>query len=126
MDFHLGELVPALALRLAVVALFGLSVMDLLLFEIVFQTFNLFEHSNIGLAPRFERIWHSVFVGPAMHRRHHSVDPRHLNSNYGTIFSVWDRWLGTDKGLAFEPAMRFGLTGHGDLPLAMMIRLPFS
>jgi len=35
------------------------------------------------------------FVPPAMHRIHHSVVIKERNSNYGVIFSLWDRFLGT-------------------------------
>jgi sterol desaturase/sphingolipid hydroxylase (fatty acid hydroxylase superfamily) len=30
-----------------------------------------------------------------MHRIHHSVVIRERNTNYGTIFSIWDRVFGT-------------------------------
>jgi len=45
-----------------------------------------------------DRLWAGLqvlFVPPSMHRIHHSVVIRERNTNYGTIFSVWDRMLGT-------------------------------
>lgn len=51
-----------------------------------------FQHSNIrwSLGPlRY------VFVTPQSHRIHHSTDPRHWDSNYSNIFSLWDRLFGT-------------------------------
>lgn len=36
-----------------------------------------------------------VFVSPAMHRWHHAADPRYFQTNFATVFSVFDRAFGT-------------------------------
>ena len=36
-----------------------------------------------------------VLVTPQSHRIHHSADPAHHDTNFGTIFSIWDRLFGT-------------------------------
>ncbi len=36
-----------------------------------------------------------VFVSPAMHRWHHSADSRFFETNFATVFSVFDRAFGT-------------------------------
>ena len=36
-----------------------------------------------------------LFVSPRFHAVHHSADPRHFNSNYSKILSVWDFLFGT-------------------------------
>jgi sterol desaturase/sphingolipid hydroxylase (fatty acid hydroxylase superfamily) len=36
-----------------------------------------------------------IFVSPQSHRVHHSVEERHRDRNFGVIFSIWDRLLGT-------------------------------
>lgn len=36
-----------------------------------------------------------VFVSPAMHRWHHATDPKAFNTNYATVFSLWDQMFGT-------------------------------
>jgi sterol desaturase/sphingolipid hydroxylase (fatty acid hydroxylase superfamily) len=51
-----------------------------------------FIHTNIrtNLGPlRF------VFVSPQAHRVHHSIEPRHYDTNFGTVFSWWDYLFGT-------------------------------
>jgi sterol desaturase/sphingolipid hydroxylase (fatty acid hydroxylase superfamily) len=50
-------------------------------------------HSNLKLpyAQHLERI----FVTPRFHFVHHSAIARFANSNYGFVFSVWDRLFGT-------------------------------
>lgn len=37
----------------------------------------------------------AVFVSPAMHRWHHSADYRFFNTNFATVFSIFDRVFGT-------------------------------
>ncbi len=36
-----------------------------------------------------------IFVSPAMHRWHHATDPKAFNTNYATVFSLFDRAFGT-------------------------------
>lgn len=36
-----------------------------------------------------------VFVSPQAHRVHHSVESRHYDTNFGTVFSWWDYLFGT-------------------------------
>jgi sterol desaturase/sphingolipid hydroxylase (fatty acid hydroxylase superfamily) len=36
-----------------------------------------------------------IFVSPRFHAVHHSADPRHFNSNYSKILSIWDFLFGT-------------------------------
>jgi sterol desaturase/sphingolipid hydroxylase (fatty acid hydroxylase superfamily) len=50
-------------------------------------------HTNLRLP--WERQLERLFVTPRFHFIHHSADPRFGNSNYGFIFSFWDRLFGT-------------------------------
>jgi sterol desaturase/sphingolipid hydroxylase (fatty acid hydroxylase superfamily) len=77
-----------------------------------------FYHGNIrtNLGPlRF------VLVTPQSHRIHHSIEPRHRDMNFGSIFSIWDQLLGTqyrgydeypDTGIEDEA---FPLEARGDV-----------
>ena len=53
------------------------------------------QHGNIRLPNRVERWLQPVLVTSDMHRIHHSVVYDQANSNYGAVFSVWDRLFGT-------------------------------
>ena len=54
-----------------------------------------FSHSNIKLPKKVDK-WLSYFlVSPNMHKVHHHYKMPYTDSNYGNIFSVWDRLLGT-------------------------------
>lgn len=51
-----------------------------------------------------------IFVSPRFHAVHHSADPRHFNSNYAKIFSLWDFLFGTGI-YAKEFPERLGVDG---------------
>ena len=56
---------------------------------------QLFQHANLRLPAAVEAALGRVVMTPGLHRAHHSVLPQHYNMNFGTVLSVWDRWLGT-------------------------------
>jgi sterol desaturase/sphingolipid hydroxylase (fatty acid hydroxylase superfamily) len=125
--FHAGELLLSLPLKLVAVLALGASLFGLLLFEAAFGLFNMFVHGNIRVAPRWESRLSSLFILPAVHRLHHSVRPEQHGRNFGTVFSVWDRWLGTWAGGRSADSVTTGLpdlVGNGHLSLWRCLVLP--
>jgi sterol desaturase/sphingolipid hydroxylase (fatty acid hydroxylase superfamily) len=114
--FHPGELLLSLPLRLAAVALLGASPAGVVAFEVVFTIANLIEHGDIDLPLAVERRIGRVCVTPALHRRHHSRRRSELNSNFGTIFAVWDRLLGTYGDSSSAARVDTGLAELSDTP----------
>jgi sterol desaturase/sphingolipid hydroxylase (fatty acid hydroxylase superfamily) len=47
-------------------------------------------------------------VSPNMHKIHHHVERPQTDSNYGNIFSIWDRLFGTFNATPIE-LIRYGL-----------------
>jgi sterol desaturase/sphingolipid hydroxylase (fatty acid hydroxylase superfamily) len=43
----------------------------------------------------FPKFLQGVLYSPALHLIHHSGNPRHYDTNYGFLFSFWDRLFGT-------------------------------
>ncbi|MBM1106175.1 sterol desaturase family protein [Aurantibacter crassamenti] len=54
-----------------------------------------FGHANISLPKKVDEILSWVIVSPDMHKVHHHNMLPYTDSNYGNIFSIWDRLLGT-------------------------------
>jgi sterol desaturase/sphingolipid hydroxylase (fatty acid hydroxylase superfamily) len=107
--FHPGELLLALPVRLAAVVLLGVPPEGVLVFELVFGTANLLEHGNFDLPRRLEPVVQRVFITPALHRGHHTSEWRELDTNFGTVLSLWDRWAGTWRPGAAERSIVTGL-----------------
>lgn len=106
--FHLMEMALSALFRLGVIASLGLSLAGIVAFEIVFGLLNQLEHANVSLG-RWDAPLRRVFVTPDMHRVHHSQVKAHTNSNYGTIFSFWDRLFGTYQEVRDQRALLIGL-----------------
>lgn len=77
-------------------------------------------HSHVWLS--YGRRVEGWLLSPAQHQIHHSANPAHFNSNYGTTLAVWDRLAGSLYRTTARPeALRFGLgpddalTGRGAL-----------
>jgi len=123
--FHPGELLLALPVRLFAVVVLGVPVAAIIVFEVVFAFANFWDHGNIGLPSRLEQALGQVIITPALHRRHHSVQARSLDSNYGTIFSLWDRLLGTFGDNRSSVRIETGLPGlQGSLGTLGVLALP--
>jgi sterol desaturase/sphingolipid hydroxylase (fatty acid hydroxylase superfamily) len=109
--FHFGELLLGLPLRLFAVAILGISIPGVIVFELIFAFANFFEHGDIDLPLDLEKRLAFFLITPALHRRHHSREAHLLNSNYGTIFSFWDRAFRSFGSSGSEVQIRIGLPG---------------
>jgi sterol desaturase/sphingolipid hydroxylase (fatty acid hydroxylase superfamily) len=114
--FHPGELLLSVPIRLAAVVALGTPAAAVLAFEVVFAFANLVEHGDINL--RGERALARVLVTPALHRRHHTRQGPERDTNFGTIFSGWDRLFGTYT--PSDPVVRV------DTGLPGLVRVTFS
>jgi len=98
-----------------VVAL-GASQAAVVAFEILFAIANLVEHGDINLPPSIERVVGAVCVTPALHRLHHSREWAELQTNFGTVFVVWDRLLGSYRANSSAATVETGLPGAATEP----------
>jgi len=93
--FHIGEVLISTLIKAASIAALGISWMGLLIFELVLQAATQFQHSNLRLPEPVDKGVRYLVVTPHMHWIHHSFRPREHNTNFGTIFTAWDRLFGT-------------------------------
>lgn len=79
-------------------------------------TSSLIQHVNIGRPGRLDQALQAMLVTPGMHQVHHSSDQRDFNTNYGTIFSLWDRVFQTYRPSPARgrDAMNFGVDPFTD------------
>jgi sterol desaturase/sphingolipid hydroxylase (fatty acid hydroxylase superfamily) len=96
------------------VFLFGSSVDLISIYGVNFVLFifNLtganLRHSHIQL--RYGAILERVFISPAQHQIHHSIDPNHHNRNFGAALAVWD-WMAGSLCVAHKNLkLEFGLS----------------
>lgn len=127
--FHLGEMMASAMARVPVIALVGLKLEHIALFELVMFVSVLLQHANISLSPTLDRLLRSVLVTPFMHKVHHSNEMIETNSNYCSLFSWCDRIFGTYRGKEDYHAIEFGLrefTEAKDQRLGALITNPLE
>jgi len=110
--FHIGELAISAIIKIALIFLLGASLTGVVIFESALVLCAQFHHSSLKVPGWFERIFWILFVPPSMHRIHHSVIIKERDTNYGTIFSIWDRWLGTLLRGVDQTRIRIGVGAY--------------
>jgi sterol desaturase/sphingolipid hydroxylase (fatty acid hydroxylase superfamily) len=111
--FHPVEILVSMAIKLAAVAALGPPALAVLIFEVLLNATSLFNHGNVRLPERVERVLRWFVVTPDMHRVHHSILRQETDSNFGFNLPWWDRLMGTYRA---QPA-----AGHQ----GMTIGLPY-
>jgi sterol desaturase/sphingolipid hydroxylase (fatty acid hydroxylase superfamily) len=89
--FHFGEITLSSAFSVVQVSSIGISPWAFAIYQVAFQAEVLFHHSNLRMPIGFERLLSKIIVTPRMHGIHHSQVRRENNSNFGTVFTWWDR-----------------------------------
>jgi len=91
--FHVFDLLIEIVYKCLFVVIIGVNAYLVLSIEIIELFFILFHHANIRV-PNEEAI-SNVLITPSLHRTHHSRKRSEHDSNYGIVFSLWDRLFGT-------------------------------
>ena len=128
--FHPLEVVLTHGAYLGVIALLAPPPLAVLCVTFLTMAQDLLEHGNIAIPERFDRALRLILVTPDMHRIHHSDVPSEQNTNFGTIFSWWDRMFGTYASFPSSPhrTMSLGLRtipDGGTLGLTAILGMPF-
>ncbi len=129
--FHPIEILLSMLIKIGVVIAIGAPMEAVLLFEIVLNGMAMFNHANIHLPAKLDRLLRLFIVTPDMHRVHHSEEKHETNSNYGFNLSVWDRLFGTytPQPELGHTGMRIGLTQFHSAnthTLRWMLSAPFT
>ena len=128
--FHPAEILLSTLLKMAGILILAPHVAAIVLYEILLSSAAIFTHGNIRLPAKLEKITRMLFVTPDMHRIHHSVHPQETDSNYGNLFSCWDRIFRTYTGNPRDgqQKMQIGLAYYRDeehQKIQSLLLLPF-
>ena len=127
--FHLGEILFSSLLRVPLLALSGIQLWQVVLYEAVLFAVVQFQHANVALPRPLDEALRVFIVTPAMHKIHHSRVPRETDSNYASLFSFWDRIFGTFVWREDQAAIQLGLDEFDQLKhqtLAGMLKTPLN
>ena len=127
--FHIGELFISAIIKISLIFFLGAELIGVIIFESLLVFSAQFHHSSLRVPRWAESILWVLFVPPSMHRIHHSVVIKERNTNYGTIFSLWDRWLGTLLKGIDQAKIRIGVGAYPKpekLKLGRLLIMPFT
>ena len=86
----------------------GAPMYSVMIYQTLVVLSTAFTHANISLPRVLDKALSFILVSPNMHKVHHHWKQPFTDSNYGAVFSFWDRLLGTFKKL--DPKdIRYGL-----------------
>nr|WP_299032804.1 sterol desaturase family protein [uncultured Tenacibaculum sp.] len=92
---HPIESVIRFTFTLLGVFLVGTPIGIIMLYQSMSLVFTQLTHANIKMPKKIDKVLSYVIVSPDMHKVHHHNLLPYTDSNYGNIFSIWDRLLGT-------------------------------
>jgi sterol desaturase/sphingolipid hydroxylase (fatty acid hydroxylase superfamily) len=99
-----------------------------MLYQSLSAVLSQFNHANLRLPLWLDNAISWIIVSPNMHKVHHHYMQPQTDSNYGNIFSIWDRLFGTFNYTPIEQ-IRFGLDVLDDATdeqLKYQLKIPFD
>jgi len=128
---HPIEFLVHLPTRLTAIAIFGISPVTLMLYEVFDAGMNVFTHANVRLPAWIDRVLRILIITPDVHRVHHSSYHWETDSNYGATLSIWDHLFRTYRTREVDElgAMEIGLQEVQDKranSLIWLLALPFT
>ena len=125
--FHPLSFILSMVIKITIVLLLGPPAVAVLLSEVLLNAISMFNHGNIYLPEKVDRIARLFVVTPDVHRVHHSTLPDESNSNFGFNFPWWDRLFGSYRAQPRKghQAMDIGVQGftgekYQRLPLLLL------
>ncbi|MFH6935117.1 sterol desaturase family protein [Flavobacterium sp. FlaQc-30] len=126
---HPGESIIRFVFTTLGVLVVGSPMWMVFLYQTLSVIATQFNHANISLPNKLDVFLSYFLVSPNMHKVHHHYVLPYTDSNYGNIFSVWDRLFGTFTTLPKEELI-YGVDTHM-LPeennqLRNLLKIPFQ
>jgi sterol desaturase/sphingolipid hydroxylase (fatty acid hydroxylase superfamily) len=125
---HPGDFLIRELFSLGVVLVLGAPIAFYLFYRFLTIFFTYFTHANIDLPLWLDKSLSLVFVTPHMHKFHHHFERPWTDTNFGNVFSIWDRLFGT---FVYDDPRKivYGLDvldPATDEDLAYQLRMPFD
>jgi sterol desaturase/sphingolipid hydroxylase (fatty acid hydroxylase superfamily) len=125
---HPGESLIRYAFLAVGAALLGASPAVFAVYRAAAALNGLLEHANLRVPQRLDGLLSLLFSTPNLHKVHHSRVPRQTDTNYGNLFSLFDRLFGTFTPSRYGREIAYGLDGLDDPAIqttAGLLALPF-
>lgn len=126
---HPGESIIRFIFTTLGVLIIGSPMWMVFLYQTLSVVSTQFTHANITLPDKVDYFLSYFIVSPNMHKIHHHYTLPYTDSNYGNIFSLWDRIFGTFMTLPKEKII-YGIDTHMNPKehnnLKNLLQIPFQ
>ena len=126
---HPGESLIRFICTILAVLIAGAPMWLVFLYQSLSVVFSQFNHANIQLPKKLDTFISYFIVSPDMHKVHHHYVLPYTDTNYGNIFSIWDRLFGTFSTLSNDKIV-YGVDTHQDIEhhsnINKMLKIPFA
>ena len=127
---HPGESIFRAIFTLLAVLIAGAPLWLVFFYQSLSVLFAQFNHANISLPKWLDRSLSLVIVSPDMHKvHHHHIQPL-TDTNYGNIFSIWDRLFRTFAFVKDTRTLQYGIDTFPDEKehnqMGRLLRIPFE
>lgn len=108
---HPGESVIRFFFTILAILLVGAPIWLFFLYQSLSVFLSQFNHANMRMPKKVDKWISYLIVSPDMHKIHHHYKLPYTDSNYGNIFSIWDRLFGTFMVMPREELI-YGIDTH--------------
>ncbi|MEM6771269.1 MAG: sterol desaturase family protein [Bacteroidota bacterium] len=126
---HPGESVIRFVFTTLAVLIVGAPIWLVFLYQSMSVVLSQFNHANIVIPGWLNQALGVVFVTPDMHRVHHHYRMPYTDTNFGNIFSFWDKLFGTYSAVDNRKLV-YGVDTHMDTAdhqnIGRMLKIPFN
>jgi sterol desaturase/sphingolipid hydroxylase (fatty acid hydroxylase superfamily) len=126
---HPGESVMRFVFTTLGILIIGTPIWMVFMYQTLSVTSTQFTHANISLPKKLDAFLSYFIVSPNMHKVHHHFMLPYTDSNYGNIFSIWDRIFGTFMYLPKEEII-YGIDTYmnpdDNNRLKNLLKIPFQ
>lgn len=123
--FHFGEVALSAMIRGCFILVMGVPLVSVLVFEGLVLTSSIFQHSNIKIPNKLDKILSYVVVTPGWHWMHHHAIRSDTDSNYSNTLTIWDRLFGSKCPHTRDLKMPIGVGGQGEETFIQLQTRPF-
>lgn len=126
---HPGESLIRFLCTILAVLIAGTPMWLVFLYQSLSVVFSQFNHANFELPKKIDQLLSYFIVSPNMHKVHHHYVLPYTDTNYGNIFSIWDRLFGTFAVLSPSEIV-YGIDTHQYIEhqsdIKSMLKIPFQ
>ena len=109
---HPGEILFRISFTILAVIVAGVPISVVIIYQTLSVLFTHLTHANLNIPDRMDHMLSWIFVSPNMHKVHHHYRQPLTDTNYGNIFSIWDRIFGTYVHVSDPHQIEYGIDTH--------------